>query len=78
MYYGYSDDSGDSWSSGVLYSCNGCITPYGIQLRNGTIVVFYQGDDLIHNVMDTIYYLRLNTSTGSWEGPFWLPSDVWH
>jgi uncharacterized membrane protein len=78
MYYGYSDDSGDSWSSGVLYSCNGCIAPYGIQLRNGTIVVFYQGDDLIHNVMDTIYYLRLNTSTGSWEGPFWLPSDVWH
>jgi hypothetical protein len=78
MYYGYSDDSGNSWSSGVLYSCNGCIAPYGIQLRNGTIVVFYQGDDLVHNVMDTIYYLRLNTSTGLWEGPFWLPSDVWH
>jgi uncharacterized membrane protein len=78
MYYGYSDDSGNNWSSGVMYSCDGCIAPYGIQLKNGTIVVFYQGDDLVHNVMDTVYYLRLNTTTSLWEGPFWLPSDVWH
>jgi subtilisin family serine protease len=76
MYYNFSADFGESWSGSVLYSCSGCVGPYGIQLSNGTIVVFYHQDDFEHNVPDTIYYLRLGDS--GWEGPFWLPSDVWH
>ena len=77
MYYGYSMDLGNSWSTDVLHLCSGCINPHGIQLSNGTIVVFYQGDDIEHHVMDTIYYLRLMPG-GGWKEPFWLPSDVWH
>jgi len=77
MYYNFSDNLGGDWNGGVLYTGSGCIGPYGVQLQNGTLVVFFSGDDYEHNVPDTTYYLRLKTDN-TWEGPFWLSSDVWH
>jgi len=76
MYYSISDDGGDTWSVYTLASCSGCIQPYGIELNNGTLIVFFSGDDFEHNVPDTIYFMKL--VGGSWDGPYWLPSDVWH
>jgi subtilisin family serine protease len=76
MYYNVSSDNGVTWSGYTLASCSGCIQPYGIELSNGTLVVFFSEDDLEHNVPDTIYFMKL--VGGSWVGPYWLPSDVWH
>jgi subtilisin family serine protease len=76
MYYNVSSDNGVTWSGYTLASCSGCIQPYGIELSNGTLVVFFSGDNLEHNVPDTIYFVKL--VGGSWVGPYWLPSDVWH
>jgi len=76
MYYNVSSDNGVTWSGYTLASCNGCVNPYGIELSNGTLVVFFSGDDLEHNVPDTTYFMKL--VGGSWVGPYWLPSDVWH
>jgi subtilisin family serine protease len=76
MYYNVSSDNGGTWSGYTLASCSGCINPYGIELNNGTLVVFFSGDDFGHNVPDTTYFMKL--VGGSWVGPYWLPSDVWH
>jgi subtilisin family serine protease len=76
MYYNVSSDNGVTWSGYTLASCSGCIQPYGIELSNGTLVVFFSGDDFEHNVPDTTYLMKL--VGGSWDGPYWLPSDVWH
>jgi subtilisin family serine protease len=76
MYYNVSSDNGVTWSGYTLASCSGCIQPYGIELSNGTLVVFFSGDDFEHNVPDTTYLMKL--VGGSWGGPYWLPSDVWH
>jgi len=76
MYYNVSSDNGGTWSGYTLASCSGCIQPYGIELNNGTLVVFFSGDDFTHNVPDTTYFMKL--VGGSWVGPYWLPSDVWH
>jgi hypothetical protein len=76
MYYNVSSDNGVTWSGYTLASCNGCVNPYGIELSNGTLVVFFSGDDFTHNVPDTTYFMKLVGD--SWVGPYWLPSDVWH
>jgi subtilisin family serine protease len=76
MYYNVSSDNGGTWSGYTLASCSGCISPYGIELSNGTLVVYFSGDDFTHNVPDTTYFMKL--VEGSWVGPYWLPSDVWH
>jgi len=76
MYYNVTIDYGGSWSGAELYSCSGCISPTAVELNNGTVIVFFQGDDYKHNVPDTIYYMKY--VNGSWHGPFWLPSDTWH
>jgi subtilisin family serine protease len=76
MYYNVSSDNGGTWSGYALASCSGCISPYGIELSNGTLVVYFSVDDFTHNVPDTTYFIKL--VGGSWVGPYWLPSDVWH
>jgi subtilisin family serine protease len=76
MYYNVSSDNGVTWSGYTLASCNGCVNPYGIELSNGTLVVFFSGDDFTHNVPDTTYFMKLVGD--SWVGPYWMPSDVWH
>ncbi|MCL7384472.1 MAG: S8 family serine peptidase, partial [Thaumarchaeota archaeon] len=76
MYYNVSSDNGGTWTGYTLASCSGCIQPYGIELKNGTLMVVFSGDDFEHNVPDTTYFMKL--VGGSWAGPYWLPSDVWH
>ena len=75
MYYNISDNMGVSWRSYELYSCDGCIQPYAVELPNGTLLVLFSRDDPQHAVPDAAYYLKLVNNT--WLGPFWIPTDTW-
>ena len=76
MYYNVSTDFGNAWTGYTLASCSGCISPYGIELNNGTLIVVFSRDDFEHNVPDTTYFMKL--IDGEWAGPYWLPIDIWH
>ena len=76
IYYNMSLDGGHTWMGDVLTYGPGYMLPSAVELPNGTINVYFSGDDFERDTPDTIYWMR-KTESG-WEGPFKLSVDVWH
>ena len=67
IYYNVSSDGGATWSGGLLTSGSGFVDPSATVLRDGVIMLVFEGDDLDRNIPWTLWYMVYLNNT--WTQP---------
>ncbi|MEM2390303.1 MAG: S8 family serine peptidase, partial [Ignisphaera sp.] len=68
--------SGLGWAGDLLIHGPGYSMPFPIELQNGTMNLYFCGDDEEREVPDALYYMSYYD--GNWHGPFKPSVDSWH